>query len=219
MTGHDSSSSLASSFTDLMTSLAVIFILLLVATLNNAQQGGVDIRNAILDRLRAELHLFAKEGVQVTADPRDPLALLVIVPEGLLNFEVAKSDVPAGGTEFLHRFIPRFARVMSDAEIRSQVNAIVVEGHTDSRGSEETNLKLSQDRSLAVVLESMAVLSDDPVAREGFVKLLSATGRGKADLILRDDDTEDSDRSRRVVFKIRLRSLEQKTIKEVLSSV
>jgi hypothetical protein len=34
----DSGSSLASSLTDLMTSLAVIFILLFVATLNNAQQ-------------------------------------------------------------------------------------------------------------------------------------------------------------------------------------
>ena len=35
----DDSAGLASSLTDLMTSLAIIFILLLVVSLNNAQQG------------------------------------------------------------------------------------------------------------------------------------------------------------------------------------
>src|SRR5690606_23354832 len=39
MSGNDASSGLASSLTDLMTSLAVIFILLLVVALNDAQQG------------------------------------------------------------------------------------------------------------------------------------------------------------------------------------
>ena len=67
------SSSLASSLTDLMTSLMVIFVLLLVATLNNATAEGENTRNLILDSLKIDLQDFAKQGVRVEKDPADPL--------------------------------------------------------------------------------------------------------------------------------------------------
>jgi outer membrane protein OmpA-like peptidoglycan-associated protein len=48
------------------------------------------------------------------------------------------------------------------------------------------------------------------VERATFLRLLSASGRGSADLIIGPAGQEDPARSRRVVFKIRVRSLEQK---------
>ena len=110
------STGLGSSLTDLMTSLAVIFILLLVASHNNEQhkleahQGTLadttaklestqrelddakkrtnTTRTQILVALQNALKSFSAEGVRAEADPRDPLGLLVIVPEDLLKFTV-----------------------------------------------------------------------------------------------------------------------------------
>ena len=55
MAADNGGSGLASSMTDLMTSLAIIFILLLVASLNNTQQEGEQTRNDILLKLQEKL--------------------------------------------------------------------------------------------------------------------------------------------------------------------
>src|SRR5262249_29279001 len=99
MAAHGDSAGLASSFTDLMTSLAVIFILLLVASHNNEQQKldtaraqvadtqqrltaaerkTATTRNAMLVTLKQALEVFAAQGVRAEADPADPLGLLVL---------------------------------------------------------------------------------------------------------------------------------------------
>src|SRR5215469_8751277 len=99
-----SSSSLASSLTDLMTSLMVIFVLLLVATLNNASAEGENTRNEIVVELRKQLEQFAPKGVRVEKDPRDPLVLLVLVPENFLNFQIDKYEISPQGNAFLSEF-------------------------------------------------------------------------------------------------------------------
>src|SRR5438128_8338820 len=88
---------LASSLTDLMTSLAVIFILLLVAMLNNARQEVEGTKSQVLSRLQKALQLFRDQGVQVTTDPKDPLGLLVLVPEDLFRFQQGRWEIPPRG--------------------------------------------------------------------------------------------------------------------------
>jgi outer membrane protein OmpA-like peptidoglycan-associated protein len=214
------SSALDSSLTDLMTSLAVIFILLLVASLNNAQQEGIDTRNNILIELQRSLKEFIPQGVQVENDPKDPLSLMVLVPEALFGFEVNKSQLPARGEEFLEAFAPRLFATACSERFRLEINSIVVEGHSDSTGSESRNLPLSQERSMEVAQKS---LNDLEVSAENrnrdlhgcALSLISASGRGSADPVL-VDGIEDKGKSRRVIFKIRVRSIEQKTLVEVL---
>lgn len=225
MAVEDSGAGLASSLTDLMTSLAVIFILLLVASLNNAQQEGEATRNAILTELQKELQTFVAKGVEVKADPRDPLGLLVLVPEGLLEFALAKSEIPQKGQNFLKGFIPTLAAVACSDRFRTEINSIVVEGHTDSSGTDAFNLPLSQARSMAVVSESLKILGDTyeenaslSSLKPCFLEFLSASGRGSVDLIYDQAGKEDQPRSRRVVFKIRVRSLEQRHLREELES-
>ncbi|MBL8207017.1 MAG: OmpA family protein [Blastocatellia bacterium] len=220
MAMESGNSALSSSMTDLMTSLAVIFILLLVATLNNAQQEGETTRNAILqkllERLQAEVDEYKERGFEVKNDPKDPLGLIVVVPDGLLNFQVNRSEIPAGGIEFLQKIIPKMATTLCSEEFRHEMESIVIEGHTDSTGSDERNLPLSQERSLRVVQESLRILNDGSQDRSCFLELLSATGRGSVDRILDQEGKEDLNRSRRVIFKIRVRSLERRIVKEVI---
>jgi outer membrane protein OmpA-like peptidoglycan-associated protein len=200
-----------------MTSLMVIFVLLLVATLNNASAEGENTRNLILERLTLDLKDFAQAGVRVEKDPTDPLGLLVLVPQGLLDFAVDRSEIPEGGVKFLSVFSPRLAGTVCSVRYRQEISSIVVEGHTDSTGTDEHNLQLSQERSLAVVQRALDVLGNAaPEDRACFLDFLSANGRGSREPIRDSSGQEDKDRSRRVVFKIRVRSLEQREFRTLL---
>jgi len=179
-------------------------------------------RNKILDKLQQELKFFMAQGVEVKTDPKDPLGLLVLVPEDLLQFPLDKAVIPKGGIVFLSHFAPRLAKTVCAPPFRKEVNSIVVEGHADSSGTHTHNLELSQGRSMAVVFQSLAQFqrADDtvPHLKDCFAEFLSASGRGRAELIHDEKGSEDSARSRRVVFKIRVRSLEQRPLKEILGS-
>jgi outer membrane protein OmpA-like peptidoglycan-associated protein len=245
---------LASSLTDLMTSLAVIFILLLVASHNNEQQEFEEQQDnlasqqqtlartqADLDEARRELDKAKEktgtmryqlllelqnalkrvpaEGVRAEADPHDPLGLIVIVPEQLL-FALDEDKMPRGGegVKFLSTFTPELARTVCSDKFEKEISAIVIEGHTDSSGTDAHNLPLSQRRSMTVVRESLDALSKTPadpsgssMLRECFLNFLSASGRGS-----REPRCQDPRCNRRVEFKIRVRSLEQRQVQEEL---
>lgn len=91
---ENAESGLSNAFTDLMTSLAVVFILLLCASLNNITEDIESTRSKILADLEVQLKDFDVKGVKVKSDPNDPLALMILVPEGLLDFGVNKSEIP-----------------------------------------------------------------------------------------------------------------------------
>jgi|SRR5262245_4833732 len=227
MATENGNSALATSMTDLMTSLAVIFILLLVASLNNAQQESENTRNTILqkllERLQTEVDVYKGQGFEIKNDPKDPLGLIVVVPDGLLNFAVNRSDIPPPGVEFLDKIVPKMASTLCSDEFRKEMESIVIEGHTDSTGSNELNLPLSQERSLRVVQESLRTLVAQPGEtaprnQSCFLELLSATGRGSVEPMLDKNGREDFNRSRRVIFKIRVRSLERRIVTEVIGN-
>ena len=141
------------------------------------------------------------------------------MPEDLLKFERGKADIPAMGYEFLGTFAPKFVSTACSTEIRQGISSIVVEGHASSEGKESDNLSLSQRRSMAVIQESLAVLDnsnrpDAPEDHKCFLSLISATGRGSAEPISVNGE-EDRPHSRRVVFKIRIKSLEER--KEIVA--
>ena len=220
MAQEERSSSLSNSFTDLMTSIAVIFILLLCASLNNAQQEGETTRNSVLAELQKELVEFVSRGIEVKADPKDPLGLLILVPEGLLAFQVDRWDIPGRGQIFLESFIPRLSKTIGSERFSKEINSIVVEGHTDSSGTAQHNWELSQRRSMSVVKTSLDLLNRDDVQSEkdNFLHFLSASGRGSAEPVTDSLGEENPTLSRRVVFKIRVRSFEQKSLVEILGA-
>lgn len=221
MVAHpETGSGISNSFIDLMTSLAVIFILLLCASLNNAQQQSETTRNSVLAEVQRALKDFAAGGMEVKSDPKDPLGLLVLVPEDLLAFQLDRADISPNGELFLKAFIPKLSRTVCSPRFVNEINSIVVEGHTDSSGTAQHNWELSQKRSMSVVRTSLSILNTDEMEKERtyFLRLLSASGRGSAEVVTGPGGTENAPLSRRVVFKIRVRSLEQKPLLEVLET-
>lgn len=219
---ENAESGLSSSFTDLMTSLAVVFILLLCATINNITEDIEQTRSKILAGLQSQLKEFDTKGVKVAADPKNQMSLLVLVPEGLLDFGLNRSEIPPSGIKFLSIFVPKLTDTLFSEEFKDAISSVVVEGHTDSSGSDANNLALSQRRSMAVVSESIEILrkegSTDHISekKEHFLRLLSASGRGKQDLVI-VNGKEDHQQSRRVVFKIRVRTLAERKLEQKLS--
>ncbi len=213
MAEEQEGSGLASSLTDLMTSLTVIFILLLVAMLNNARQQGQITRNEILADLQRELNSFFKpdsnERVIVEPDKNDPLSLLVIVPQGFLNFATDEDKISDKGQVFLRQFAPKLASTVCSDRYRDKISSIVVEGHADPRGSDEHNIPLSQNRATSVVIKILSTF-DTVKEKQCFATLLSASGRGKAESEGKQLSEEDMAQIRRVQFKIRVRSLEER---------
>ena len=204
---------LSGSLTDLMTSLMVIFILLLLVFVSHTAAKDAVLTDVLLAKLKQELKPQGFNENSIKPDPRDRNAILVIVPGKLMNFELQKSDLKPEGRHYLKTHIPGFADVLCSSEFKESIDSIVVEGHTDRQKwgktveeSQNNNLKLSQDRSMEVVKEVLADLHGRPADRSFFLEKLSATGRG-------DQDPEKTDsESRRVIFKIRIKAKDQPTI-------
>ena len=201
--------------TDLVTSLAVVFILLFAAQITNTssaaqselQENKEDVQTALRDHIQ-------RLGLSLDADPRDPLALVIVVPENLLTFELGESTLSPTAEQFLAEALPFYVGALC-GPLRDKIDSLAIEGHTDDQGSDAFNLKLSQERSLAVMVKGFEVIqATEPTAYQCFQEITSAAGRGRQDLIYESSTVVNREKSRRVIFKIRLRSAEQRQLLE-----
>lgn len=210
-----------SGMTDLlMTALAIIFVLLLTVSIQTpfeAKELAEDIREEMQQELEQRLREEVKQdfsGVEVGKTQNDPLTLSVIVPQALLGFRRDDASLPPDGQRFLSQFVPLLAKYACE-DHRGLIESLVIEGHADSTGpivrSDEYNIRLSQDRSMSVVKASLRTLEGDPERFHCVLALTSASGRGALDLIRDESGQENPVMSRRVVFKLRMKSLEQRT--------
>lgn len=196
--------------TDLMTSLVVVFILLFAAQITKTssaaqselQENKEDVQTALRDHIQ-------RLGLSLDADPRDPLALLIVVPENKLTFEFGKSTLSPTADQFLAEALPFYVGALC-GPLRDKIDSLAIEGHTDDQGSDAFNLKLSQERSLAVMVKGLEIVqTTEPASYQCFQEITSAAGRGRQDLVYDAPAVVNRERSRRVIFKIRLRSAEQ----------
>ncbi|SEG46620.1 OmpA family protein [Bryocella elongata] len=209
---------LSNSLTDLMTSLMVIFILLLLAFISHTASKDAAVADVLLKKLQKDLKIQGIDNERLKLDPRDKNVILVIVPGDLMRFETQKSDLRSEGRDWLDENIPKFSSILCAAKYAPSVDSIVVEGHTDKQGwagkpgveSENANLALSQERSMAVVKEALHSLEARPQERDCFLEKLSAVGRGQ-----RDPEPTDEE-SRRVIFRIRVKATNEQNIEKQL---
>ena len=210
------------SLMDLMTSIAVIFILLFLVFIRNEHEE-IAIRKrqtkTNIDKLFAKLNGELSADVEVEEDPEDRLTLLIVLRDepDILSFAYNRAEIREKGKAFLQRFIPRLSDIVCSEDAEDIIDSLIIEGHTDSRGSDDTNTDLSARRATAVLIESREIIAEremlDGSDRERlescFLRLSQATGRGEQELI-KPGGVENSDLSRRVVVKVRVKSMEQR---------
>lgn len=199
-----------SSITDLMTSLAVVFILLLVAYLNRTY---ADIHKSRIDVKQRLINALKEHEIKATPDPKDPLSLLIEIGNKKINFAFDEAVLTDAGKSYVKQFMPKLSGILTSEKFKKDVESVLIEGHTDQHGTDEHNVGLSQQRALAVLSCTLNETDLTDTQKDALLNLVSTNGRGKRDLPPKEasmsGDAYDES-CRRVIFKIRVKSYEQK---------
>ncbi|MFP4661629.1 MAG: OmpA family protein [Halanaerobiales bacterium] len=124
---------------------------------------------------------------------------------GEVLFETGSAVIRPEFKNMLEDFIPEYVGVILDERNKDNISQIIIEGHTDDTGSYMTNLDLSQRRAANVV---KFILSEDfpGFEQKGELKYyLTANGKSESNLIYNDDGSINRERSRRVEIKFNLK--------------
>ncbi len=180
----------------------------------SAQQSQIENQQKQMEDLigiRTELVEALKEAFSGTAKVSVDSKTGAIMFDSSVLFEYAGDELSEDGEDFLRSFLPQYFDVLLGDDFRDYLSEIIIEGHTDSDGTYMYNLELSQRRALAVAEfcledDGMLDLSWDEV--ETLRDIVTANGRSYSDLIYDENGEEDSEASRRVEIKFRLKEEE-----------
>ncbi len=127
-----------------------------------------------------------------------------------LLFEFGSAELTEGSRKALQEAIPMYLGVLLQEEYRSYVAEIIIEGHTDTKGSYESNMDLSYRRANAVAsfcMDGQNGLDDWEIKR--LRRIMTVNGRSYGDPVYVTGTMEvDMDASRRVEIKFRLKENE-----------
>ena len=161
----------------------------------------MNLRNSIVGELSSAL---SDAGLDLTVDPDTGDVSL----DSTVFFETAQSEIRQEGRDLLDRFIPVYLDTLLNGDHQKYLDEIIIEGHTNSTGTYDTNLKLSQERALQVALYCLNMPSLSTDQKNVLRQMLIANGRSWANLIYDDNGTEDAEASRRIEFSFSLKDAE-----------
>lgn len=122
-------------------------------------------------------------------------------------FEYGKATLTKESQATLKEIIPMYLDVLLQDAYRDYIAEIIIEGHTDTSGSYQTNLELSTNRATSVAefcLNKKNGLNEKQI--EQLQNLLTVNGRSYSDPVYKEGTDEiDMDASRRVEIKFRLK--------------
>lgn len=205
-------------FTDLLSTI-LLFILLFLVYSNIIKQGQIDemkhrveqiigLRQSIIEDMRKS---FQNAGLNINIDKNTG----DIIFSSDILFEFNKSDIKPEFKDSLNKFIPQYVKVLLLPKYRDSISEIVIEGHTDDIGDYSYNMDLSQKRANSIlnyILSSEFKDLDDSNKQE-LKSLITANGKSDSRVIKNPDGTVNESKSRRVVFKFRLK--DEESIKEL----
>lgn len=114
-------------------------------------QGIAVLRVDVLRKVKASIDTQLGGGEPSQAPPARIAENGNIVLEESLVFESDSYLIRAEGRRFLDSLASAFANVLGDAEVRKNIDVILVQGHTDERGTVAYNRELSAKRASAVL--------------------------------------------------------------------
>lgn len=166
----------------------------------------VRIKNLTGIRIKVVQELKTKLGQKINIDPNSGAIRL---PSGIL-FDVGSYELkPEAKKQLKETLQPYLEVLLNDADIRDNIDHIMIEGHTDSDGSYMNNLDLSQKRAYAVMA---FIYSWDESKNALLQRYISAIGRSYSDRIFKNG-MEDKNASRRIEIKFSLSN--KKAIQEI----
>ena len=156
------------------------------------------VRNQIIN---SQFAAFSGSGLQINIDPDTG----EIVLANSILFDAGSDTLRPEGMEFLNEFIPVYLDVLMKPEFEGYISEVIIEGHTDTKGTYFGNLELSQERASSVMEYSLSVPGLTEEQKEYLQAMVSATGRGSADPVYDEEGNIDSEACRRVEFKFRMK--------------
>ncbi len=199
---------------DLMASLMFIFVLLLTFMMLQVQEKADqdDKITKEYSRIKTQLYIDLekefKPDLKIWNAVIDSSKLSIRFQEPSTLFDYNRAILKYQFQEILDDFFPRYLAVLNSDEYKDNIEEIRIEGHTDSSGSYESNMKLSQDRTRAV-LNYCLYLVDNPMIKEWTKERITANGLSSSHVIKNPDGTENPKYSRRVEFRIRTNAEQQ----------
>lgn len=125
----------------------------------------------------------------------------IVINEGLV-FEYNSYELKPEGQKLLQTLARALNNVLSDNSVRENVDTIVVQGHTDDKGSAAFNRNLSAKRASAV-LEYL--FQAQPSLEEGYGSYFAASAFSEFRPINREDSQEARAQNRRIEVSVVLK--------------
>jgi len=211
------------SFSDLMSALMVLFLVVMAVTLIAVTKSVTAVEEAKIRRekdIKEVMALIKRESLKKSVQV-DEVTYKIDLGE-IVRFDSGSYAIKPEAARFLRDYVPVLLQARNSPEGLKWLRRIVVEGYTDTDGTYLYNLRLSQDRSRSVVCELFAVPS------AGEIPLTQAQLRQIQDLFLvggysfNTSVVEDKAAARKVELKIefwgqdeaRLQGLDPKQVKD-----
>lgn len=194
---------------DLMAGLLFIFILLLMSTMLRVREsieniGDITVKyNNIKTQLYIDLDSAFKDSLTVWRATIDSSSLCIRFQDPSTLFDEGESVLKENFKQILDDFFPRYIAVLEQPQYKDKIEEIRIEGHTNSNGDYFYNMKLSQDRTRAVLQYCLGL--EDFNDMDWIKRHVTANGLSSSQLIYMDSarTIEDKNLSRRVEFSVR----------------
>ncbi len=163
----------------------------------------IGVKAELIEALQAE---FALNNINVNIDPTNGALML----DAKVMFDFDSSQLSDEGKEVLRQVLPIYCKVLLSSKYRDNVAEILIDGYTDTDGTYEYNLELSQMRSLAVadyLLETESEFLSDGES-EMLREILTVSGHSWNNPLLDEYGNINKEASRRVEVKFRLKDEE-----------
>ena len=163
----------------------------------------VGVKAEVIEALQKE---FAASNVDVQIDAQTGAMML----DAKVMFDYDSAQLSEAGKAVLRQVLPIYCRVLLSDKFKDNIAEIMIDGYTDTDGTYEYNLELSQMRALAVSQYLLEIEGQFLNANNSqtLKQILTVSGHSWNNPILDAQGNIDKEASRRVEVKFRLKDEE-----------
>ena len=172
----------------------------------------LSILSQVKDSIEKELGSVLSAGGQPFVDIDDNANLVI---NSSLLFDKGSSRISPNGQVLLEKFALAFERILSNPEIRMNIDSIIISGYADSDDTFDYNYNLSCQRAVAVVV---AMMKSNPVLETTYGVYFQASGFSEFRPVALGDDEAAKSKNRRIEISINIKDSNiQKIITDYMS--